>query len=166
MLFPNPDKTAHPHIVCSWRWPSVRLSPTVAGSAPDFSIHVMNLRTHHATTIPGSMGLWSARWSNDGRHGAALATDSRRLMAFEFRHWRWEPVAKPAFISDLNWTYYDNWMYFQAHQTARTFILSEGTFPINSRTSYRNVISNWFHHLDPIATKGRVTFQPSRRRSL
>jgi Tol biopolymer transport system component len=40
-------------------------------------IAVIDLRTGHVSRLPGSEGLWSARWSPDGRHIAALGFPNR-----------------------------------------------------------------------------------------
>jgi len=39
-------------------------------------IHILNLKTHQVSDVPGSEGLWTARWSPDGRYIAALMEDS------------------------------------------------------------------------------------------
>ena len=44
----------------------------------------LDLKTHELTTLPGSEGLFSPRWSLDGRYLAALTSDSRKLMLFDF----------------------------------------------------------------------------------
>jgi Tol biopolymer transport system component len=81
--------------------------------AAPMSIHVVNLRTHKATTLPGSTGLWTARWSPDGQHMAALTADSRTLMVFDFHRQRWEKMATATSISDLNWSRDSAWIYFE-----------------------------------------------------
>jgi dipeptidyl aminopeptidase/acylaminoacyl peptidase len=85
--------------------------PHTPAGAP--AIHVVNLRTHEATTIPGSNGLWTARWSPDGRHLAALTADSRALMVFDFRTQQWEKTAAAGQITDLNWSHDSEWIYFE-----------------------------------------------------
>jgi Tol biopolymer transport system component len=81
--------------------------------ATELAIHVVNLRTHKASTLPGSAGLWTARWSPDGRHLAALTADSRSLLVFDFSRARWEKVATAGSISDLNWSRNGDWIYFE-----------------------------------------------------
>ena len=40
-------------------------------------IHILRLKTHQLSDVPGSEGLWRARWSPDGRYIAALTEDSQ-----------------------------------------------------------------------------------------
>ncbi|MGA3326145.1 MAG: hypothetical protein ABSF45_16870 [Terriglobia bacterium] len=82
-------------------------------AAAGMTIHVVNLRTHRATTLPGSTGLCTARWSPDGQHMAALTADPRTLMVFDFHQQRWQKVATAGSISDLNWSHDSVWIYFE-----------------------------------------------------
>lgn len=81
-------------------------------SATEMRIHVVNLRTHEATTVPGSAGLWTARWSPDGRYIAAMTSDSKSLMVFDFHKQQWEKIATASGITDLNWSHHSDWIYF------------------------------------------------------
>jgi len=47
-------------------------------------IEIFDRTTHQASVIPGSHGLFSPRWSPAGQHLAALSTDSRSLMLYDF----------------------------------------------------------------------------------
>jgi eukaryotic-like serine/threonine-protein kinase len=58
--------------------------------APDSAIRVMNLTTRKVTELAGSRGLYSPRWSPDGRYVAALtATEQSNLMIFDFTTQKW-----------------------------------------------------------------------------
>lgn len=72
-------------------------------------IRVMDLKTHQVTTIPGSDGKFSPRWSPDGRYLAALDLEnlSRKLFLFDFQTGKWsdwvtdpESIEYPAWTSD------------------------------------------------------------------
>jgi Tol biopolymer transport system component len=52
-------------------------------------IQIFDLATRQASTIPGSTGLFSPRWSPDGRFLAALTSDSKKLMRFDFESRQW-----------------------------------------------------------------------------
>jgi Tol biopolymer transport system component len=78
----------------------------------EMRIHIVNLITHAATTLPGSEGLWTARWSTDGKRMAAITADSQTLMVFDFHTQHWQAVATGAQITDLNWSYKKDQIYF------------------------------------------------------
>lgn len=52
-------------------------------------IQTCELSTHEVSSIPGSAELFSPRWSPDGRYLAALTSDSKKLMLFDFATRRW-----------------------------------------------------------------------------
>jgi len=67
-------------------------------------IHIFDLKERRLSVVPGSEGLWTARWSPDGRYIAALTEDSRSLMLFDFRAGRWTKVLTLGHILDLRWS--------------------------------------------------------------
>jgi Tol biopolymer transport system component len=80
-------------------------------------IHILNLKTHQISDVPGSEGLWTARWSPDGRYIAALTEDSRNLMLFDFRTTRWVKLATLAKIPDVAWSRHEAALYFNGEAT-------------------------------------------------
>ena len=52
-------------------------------------ISLLDLNTHQLSTIPGSSGLFSPRWSPDGRYLAALSSDFKNLMLYDFHEQKW-----------------------------------------------------------------------------
>jgi len=77
--------------------------PTDATLGP-LVIHILDLKTRRLSTLPGSEGLWSARWSPDGRYIAALTRDWQMVMLFDFRTGRWRGLATLRRISDMHWS--------------------------------------------------------------
>jgi serine/threonine protein kinase/Tol biopolymer transport system component/DNA-binding winged helix-turn-helix (wHTH) protein len=86
-------------------------------NTPDSSIHIMNLSTHAVTDVPGSKGLFSPRWSPDGRYVAALTSGERasnKLMLFDFKTQRWEKLSNlragfPSWSKDGKYIYIGTW---------------------------------------------------------
>ena len=81
--------------------------------APMSSIRTVDLASHRITTVPGSQGLYSARWSPDGRYLAALSSDATRLMLFDFQTGKWTELATgtlgwPVFSKDGQSLYFHN----------------------------------------------------------
>jgi hypothetical protein len=56
-------------------------------------IRLVNLKTRKVETLPGSEGLFSPRWSPDGRFIAALASGSQKLMLYDHAAQKWTEVA-------------------------------------------------------------------------
>ena len=54
-----------------------------------YEIAIYDTATHQALTVPGSKGLFSPRWSPDGKYLAALSSDSKRLLRFDFLTRQW-----------------------------------------------------------------------------
>jgi Tol biopolymer transport system component len=50
-----------------------------ATNDPASTIRILDLRTHQVDTLPGSQGLFSPRWSPDGRYIPAFSVDSTSL---------------------------------------------------------------------------------------
>ena len=66
-----------------------------AGNSP--SIRVFDFDTRQVSPVPGSTGLFSPRWSPDGRYIAAMTSDSSSLMLFDFQTQRWTELARGTF---------------------------------------------------------------------
>jgi dipeptidyl aminopeptidase/acylaminoacyl peptidase len=81
----------------------------------DFEIELVDVKTRQVMSVPGSKGLFSPRWSPDGRYIAALEQGSKRLMLYNFETQKWsewftEPnyVTYPSWSVDSRYIYYDN----------------------------------------------------------
>jgi len=48
------------------------------------ALHLFDLPTNQVSTLPGSEGLFSPRWSPDGRYVVALDMEMRKLILFDF----------------------------------------------------------------------------------
>jgi Tol biopolymer transport system component len=80
------------------------------------SIRILDLKTHKIEKVLGSEGLFSPRWSPDGRYVAALSPDSTTLKRFDFQSQKWsdwlsEPagtVNYPVWSADSKYLYFDD----------------------------------------------------------
>jgi Tol biopolymer transport system component len=84
------------------------------------AIHVLNLNTHQLSTVPGSEGLWSPRWSPDGRYMAALSTDGQTLLRFDFKSQRWTELTK-AHFEYPSWSRDSAYIYFNTSDDDAAF---------------------------------------------
>jgi Tol biopolymer transport system component len=73
------------------------------GDSPESSVKVLSLNTHTVTELPGSKGIFSPRWSPDGRYVAALTSGDLKLMLFDFKTQKWEKLSDSA-GSFPNWS--------------------------------------------------------------
>jgi DNA-binding winged helix-turn-helix (wHTH) protein/Tol biopolymer transport system component len=62
-------------------------------------IYTIDLMTKRVSPLPGSSGLFSPRWSPDGRHIAAITMTNRTLMLFDLSTQKWTE----AFASGVAW---------------------------------------------------------------
>jgi serine/threonine protein kinase/Tol biopolymer transport system component len=75
------------------------------------AIYIFDLKTRSATKLPGSDGLYSPRWSPNGRYIAAISLDSLRLMLFDLTTQKWRELAK-IFVAYPNWSKDGRYLYF------------------------------------------------------
>ena len=68
------------------------------------SLVLLDLKTSQTTEIRGSEGLYSPRWSPDGRYVATLDFDSRKLILFDFKTHQKQELA--TFVGGVG---YPNW---------------------------------------------------------
>ena len=81
-------------------------------------IRIIDFKTGQITTIPGSDGLFSPRWSPNGRYIAALSPNGTDLMLFDFKTGKWttwlkEPagsVSYPVWSADSQSLYFDDFV--------------------------------------------------------
>jgi Tol biopolymer transport system component/DNA-binding winged helix-turn-helix (wHTH) protein len=67
------------------------------------NLQILDLATGKATEIPGSDGLFSPRWSPDGKYIAALSLDQRRLMIYTVASKSWATLATTS-VADPVWS--------------------------------------------------------------
>jgi serine/threonine protein kinase/dipeptidyl aminopeptidase/acylaminoacyl peptidase len=78
---------------------------------PNTTIRILDARTNQISTVPGSKGLYSSRWSPDGRYLVAMPFASRSLMLFDFATQKWEEIAKIS-MGFPNWSKNSDYVYF------------------------------------------------------
>lgn len=74
------------------------------------SIDQVDLTTNQTTKLPGSETLFSARVSRDGRYVAALSSDAKKLMLYDFAAKAWSELAQGGFGFE-NWSRDDRYIY-------------------------------------------------------
>lgn len=87
------------------------VSPIFDTSNGTDSIHVVDVQSRTVTNIPGSRGLWTARWSPDGRFMAALSMVGQRLMLYDIKSKTWRPT-EVTNVNNLTWSKDSRLIYF------------------------------------------------------
>ena len=85
-------------------------------TSEQLGIKILDLSTHKIQVVPGSEGLFSPRWSPNGRYVAALSPDFTKVMLFDFHTGKWsnwlnEPagaVNYPVWSADSRSLYFDD----------------------------------------------------------
>jgi Tol biopolymer transport system component len=75
------------------------------------AIHRIDLSTGKVQTLPGSEGLFTARWSLDGRYVAALNIDQHQLFLFDIGTQKWHKLADAIDSADLSWSRDSKYLY-------------------------------------------------------
>jgi Tol biopolymer transport system component len=75
------------------------------------AIHIIDLSTGKVRALPGSEGLFTARWSPDGRYIAALNVKGHQLMLFNIKTEKWQKLTDGIIGSDLIWSSDSKYLY-------------------------------------------------------
>ena len=72
-----------------------------------------DLRTSRVSTLPGSEGMWSPRWSPNGRLIAGISTSGWKIVLYDFQTQKWselssEPSGYPSWSQDGESLFYVN----------------------------------------------------------
>ena len=94
-----------------------RLPDLMAEASQPKAIYLVNLATKAMTKLDGSDGLFSPRWSANGKYIAALSIDQKKLMVFDTAAKTWRVLAEQN-IADPAWSHDDSAIYF--HDFAET----------------------------------------------
>lgn len=81
-----------------------RLPELMAVESQPRAIYLLDVKTKSVTELPGSRGLFSPRWSPDGRYIAALSLDQKKLMLYDTTKKTWRILAQQD-IDDPAWSH-------------------------------------------------------------
>lgn len=77
-------------------------------------VRILDLTSRQETTVPGSAGTCSPRWSPDGRYIAGIGAGQRSLRVFDMATQRWSmPLSRPGgWVRYNQWSRDSRWIYF------------------------------------------------------
>lgn len=75
------------------------------------AIHTMHLASNKISTLPGSDGLYSPRWSPNGRYVVAMPLDEKKLVLFDFATQQWKDFASFPHIGSPQWSPNSEYVY-------------------------------------------------------
>jgi Tol biopolymer transport system component len=79
---------------------------------PTSAIHIVDLASKKISDVPGSQGLYSPRWSHDGRYLSAFSADSKTVLLFDFATQKWTSLATGS-LGWLCWSHDSQYIYLQ-----------------------------------------------------
>ena len=90
-----------------------RVSDVMGKEETPRALEILTLETHRTETVPGSEGVFSPRWSPDGRYIAALTLDQRKLLLFDVAARQWRTLAETT-AADPVWAPDSESLFFHA----------------------------------------------------
>ena len=104
-----PDDTL-PQVDPNWSPDGSKVVLSPNPGRPEDAIRILDLASHHTSDVPGSKGLFSARWSPDGKYLTGLNSGMTGLFLFDFQTQKWTELSKgspawPKFSPDGQYLY-------------------------------------------------------------
>jgi Tol biopolymer transport system component len=87
------------------------------------AIRKIDLASGKVTTLPGSQGLGTARWSPDGRQIAALNPAEHKLYVFDAGRGKWRVLAEGINWNDMSWSSDSRFIYTKSSMSGQAKIL-------------------------------------------
>jgi serine/threonine protein kinase/Tol biopolymer transport system component len=95
----------------SWSPDGSRIAFASGSTAASSTILLLDVKANKVSTVAGSKGLFSPRWSPDGRYLIALPFASHSLMLFDSSTQKWEEISKIS-LGFPNWSKNSDYVYF------------------------------------------------------
>ena len=90
----------------------------------DSDIRILDVKTQQVSTLPGSRGFFSPRWSPDGRYIAAMKKNADSLWVYDFNSGKWSLLASGG-VAFPCWSRNGSYLYF-VHYTPDHAIMLVG----------------------------------------
>jgi Tol biopolymer transport system component len=133
----------------------------VPGWGQPIQIHMVDLSKRRVSNLPGSEGLFSPRWSPDGRYVVAMTLDFKTLMLFDFTTQTWSELTKPKLAGWQSWSPDGKYVYyFDSFEPAyyRVRIADRKPERLASLEQIRNMFAGRFWNWLGVAPDGAPLF--------
>lgn len=77
-------------------------------------IFILDLKTNQISKVAGSEGMYTPRWSPDGRYINAQTSDSLKQTLFDFKTRSWQELTSGVNIGFPNWSRDGKYVYYDA----------------------------------------------------
>jgi Tol biopolymer transport system component len=108
----------------------------------------MDLKSHRVTTVPGSSGLFSPRWSPTGKYLLATRADSSAFLLFDLAHQKWSVLVQgvvgyPYWSRDGSYVYFEDVAVPHRSSVARIRIKDGSVETIADLSALRQISVGW-----------------------
>jgi Tol biopolymer transport system component/DNA-binding winged helix-turn-helix (wHTH) protein len=122
--------------------------PWKTGTTEPSEIYIMDLKSHRRTTVPGSNGLFSPRWSPNGKYLLATKADSSAFLLFDLANQKWTILAQgvmgyPYWSRDSNYLYFEDFNVPHRSRVARVRIKDGSVETIAELSTLRQISDSW-----------------------
>lgn len=81
----------------------------------EMRLRLLDLKTRQIQPLDETRGLWSPRWSPDGRSMLAVTSDSKTIRVSPADVSRWKSIVSMAFVDNVMWSYDSRYVYFNGY---------------------------------------------------
>jgi Tol biopolymer transport system component len=122
--------------------------PWKTGTTEPSEIYIMDLKSHRRTTVPGSNGLFSPRWSPNGKYLLATKSDSSAFLLFDLANQNWTILAQgvmgyPYWSRDSHYVYFEDFNVPHRSSIARVRIKDRSVETIADLSTVRQISVGW-----------------------
>ena len=122
--------------------------PWKTGTVEPSEIYIMDLKSHRVTTVPGSSGLFSPRWSPTGKYLLATRADSSAFLLFDLAHQKWSVLVQgvvgyPYWSRDGSYVYFEDVAVPHRSSVARIRIKDGSVETIADLSGLRQISVGW-----------------------
>lgn len=116
----------------------------------EMSIHLLEVSSRRISGFAGSKGLWSPRWSPNGRYIAAVTSDSQAIRLLRWPGTQWDELVRMNFVDNATWSMDSHYVYFNGRDETdlpwmfRVAVREGRLEHLADLADFPSVLENWF----------------------